>query len=223
MLSASLQQKDRIQFLVNDTTVWDAEQVRADYGLHLIAERFVKSKYVPLPAVSSLQPSLSEKWTISTELDGSYRLILVAAKFWDGLLSYPKGSVVSDEDKLFVSIADAPEGTNTIDTEYFKEVKSGSDIDLLRGVSNGMLTILHHLHDLRSQLCLGEKAIAYAGEKCGCSDDCESIKDWSWSMIFHQAAAYSMLFGEYEEAGKFIDNVNARCGSDSGKSPCNCG
>ncbi len=222
-LILGLELKDKTDFLINDTTLWTEILIRSEYNLHLIAERYSKSEYVFQSADSTLGPALAIQWTVKTEVDGSYRLILIGAKSWSALLPYLKNSVVSDEGKLFITLQDTPVGTNTVDKDYFKEVKKGNDIDLLRDVLNGLIAIKHHLHDNRSQLCLGEKAIAYAGEKCGCTDECETIKDWAWSMIFHQAATYAMTFGEFEEAGKFIDNVNARCGSDSSKLPCNCG
>jgi hypothetical protein len=222
-LNLAFQANNKSSFLVNDTTDWSGDFIRADHELFLITEHYKKTAYQAEPLGSSpLVPALASQWAVETLLDGSYRVILVAAKPWVSTLPYVRDAVVSDNGKLYVVKEDAPAGTNPIDEDFFTEVLEGNDLNLLRGVTNGDLKIGHYLHDARTVLCIAEKAIAYAGEQCGCSDECEAIKDYAWSKMFHDAAKYSMLFGEYEEAGKFIDNVNARCGSNSTNNPCNC-
>lgn len=221
-LALTVQRNDKTSFLVNDTTTYSAELVRSDFHLYLVSELYLKTAYSPIANTSTLVPSLATQWKVDTPHDGSFRLTLVAAKPWEALLTYPVKSIVSDEGKLFVAIKAVTEGVPTENIDYWKEVQKSSDLDLLNGNPNGHLAVTHFLHDNRSVLCIGEKSIAYASEQCGCTDECETIKDWAWSMIFHSAATWSMLFGEYQEAGKFIDNVNARCGTDSGKAPCNC-
>ena len=221
-LAITIQKNDKTSFFVNDTTVYDAELVRSEHNLHLLSEIYLKTAYFPVPNISTLSPALATHWKVDTPHDGTLRLVLVAAKPWRAPLAYPVKSVVSDGGKLFIALGSVPAGTATAAIDYWKEVTKSSQLDLLAGNPTAHFAIIHHLHDNRTVLCIGEKSIAYASESCGCTDECDTIKDWAWSMIFHNAATWSMLFSEYEEAGKFIDNVNSRCGDDSGKTPCNC-
>lgn len=208
-------------FRVNDTTEWGPELVRADHDLYLFTMQFVDNCYTAVPNSPNLPLAVVNSWTVEAETDGSYMVVMVAAPRWEGI-AYAKNALVSDDGKLYRALKTVPVGTAPEDTEYWLHVDRHLCLPLLEGSPNAHLKIDYFLHDAHALICLGEKSIAYSGGKCGCTDECETIKDWAWSMMFYNAAVYSQGFGEFEEAGKFISNVNARCGNEAGKSPCNC-
>lgn len=212
---------DKNIFKINDTTDWGTELPRADFDLYLFTSRYEKTRYSPVENTPNLPLPSVNSWTVTADVDGSYMAVMVAVPVWLAI-EYQKDSLVSLDQKIYRALGTVPAGTATEDIEFWLPVESHKDLPLLAGSPNAHIKIGYFLHDAHALICIGEKSIAYAADQCKCTDECDAIKDWSWTMIFYNASVYSHGFGEYEEAGKFMDNVNARCGNESEKTPCNC-
>jgi hypothetical protein len=212
---------DKKIFRINDSTVWTEPLLRSDYDLYMFTSFFDKTKYIPVENTPNLPLPAVNLWTVTAEVDGSYIAVMAAVKPWE-VIPYAKDSLVSDLGKVYKALVQVPPGTALDDEDFWLLVESHKDLPLLSGVPNGHIHIGYFLHDAHALVCIGEKSIAYASETCKCTDEFEAIKDWAWTNIFYSAAVYSHGFGEYEESGKYMANVNSRCGNESGNSPCNC-
>jgi len=216
------------EFTVKDGTTWGIPE-RGSKNLILFIERFAKSEYIPLAVTQILAnstPLTVSEWKITLERDGYYKYLIVASDNHNQEISYSIDQVVfgsnDNHNGLFISVdANVPIGTLLNDTYFWVPVLKIEDFPL--SIENGTDYICKdHVHDLASRVCIAEKALKFASHKCECPD-LLIAQDYYWSLLYHHSTMYSVAFGEYEEAGRFLDQVIDRCTNGSAEDKTNCG
>jgi len=217
------------EFVIKDGTTW-GDPARGLKNLVLIIERFSKSEYLPLDAEQVIPNSTSlivSEWKIKLNRDAYYKFLIVALDSHNQEISYIIDQVVYGSTEshtgLFLSVDEnVPAGTLLTDTYFWIPITKIEDFPF--SIENGSDYICKdHLHDLASRVCIAEKALKFAGNKCDCPDKFIA-EDYYWSLLYHHSTIYSVAFGEYEEAGRFLDQVVDRCtnGSAEDKEDCGC-
>jgi hypothetical protein len=216
------------EFTVKDGTTW-GDPARGSKNLVLLIERFAKSEYIPLEAsqiTPDSTPSIVSEWKIKLKRDAYYKLLVVAADSHNQESTYLIDKVVygstDGHTGLFVSVDEnVPAGTSLSDPYFWIPVLKIEDFPF--AVDNGSDYLCKdHVHDLASRVCVAEKALKFAGNKCDCPDKAVA-DDYYWSLLYHHSTIYSVAFGEYEEAGRYLDQVVDRCTNGSAEDEEDCG
>ena len=214
------------EFKVQDVTTW-SDPSRASRKLVLFVERFTKDKYELVEAIPNGTPDAVTEWLVKLEKDGYYRILLISAPDHNSSQIFGIDQVVYGSTEshtgLFISVDEnVPANTELSNPYYWVPVEAIEDYPMLTE-TGADCEIKDHVHDLLSRICIAEKAIKYASEPCDCPDE-TMTKDYFWSLMFHHAGVYSTAFGEFKEAGKFLDQVIDRCtnGSAPDKEDCGC-
>lgn len=204
---------------VSDNTDWQASGVsRTSRRLFLFLTNG-KNKVTSVPNANTENVSV---WEVENPDDGVFKALFLAVLPYSILNPYLKNSLVEFNEKLYIATKDLSEGKAVEDSTCWKEVTDPSVIYALTSFPNFSYTIGYFFSDDKVNTCIGQKAIAYAKEDCGCSDRCSMIEDFAWTQIYHTAAVYAFGFGDYKDAGKFLAMANSRCADQGTSSPCNC-
>lgn len=204
---------------VTDITNWqESGIVRTQKRLFL----FLLNGSVLTSSIANASTLNVTSWESTDPLDGVYKALFVSALPYNILTSYIKNSIVEYNEKLYIAIKEIEAGVEVEGSSCWKEVIDPDIIFDLTSFPNFSYTIGYFFNDDHLNVCVGKKAIAYAKNDCGCTDTCSMIEDLAWTQIYHTAAVYAFGFGDYKDAGKFIEMANSRCGIQSASSPCNC-
>lgn len=216
------------QFILKDGSTW-TNPARGVKNLTVFVERFSYNEYIPVEKdkiIANGTTKLATQWTVTIPKDGYYKILLVSSDNHNPSMPYVKNKVVygatPEHLGLFVSLDDfVPIGTLLTNDYFWLPVESIEDFPMLADSGTDRLCI-DHLHDLSSRICIAEKAIVYAKGGCDCPDE-NIMKDYFWSLLYHHASIYSGAFGEYQESGKFLDQVIDKCtGSAELEKDCGC-
>lgn len=230
-IEKDLTKNDR--FVVIDDTAWgtvpegsEATPVnRNERRLFLLIDRFTENEFVavkPEKITNNGNPSTVSQWEIRDIPDGYYRMFLVAALPFSPSLPYSVNKVVASGEKLYVGLdANIPAGTEVTDTYYWAEITDTESFPILSN-SGAEAHVKDHIHDMKSRLCIAEKALKYASNSCECPDE-QLSKNYLKGLLFHHASVYAAAFGEFKDSGRFIDRVIERCdGKELEEKDCGC-
>lgn len=204
---------------VTDTTDWQGSGiVRTEKRLFL----FLLNGSVLTSSIANAITLNVTSWESTDPIDGVYKALLISAVPYSILVPHIKNSLVEYNEKLYIAIKEIEAGEVIEGSSCWKEVTDPELIFSLTSFPNFSYTIGYFFSDDHLNICVGKKAIAYAKNDCNCTDTCSMIEDFSWTQIYHTAAVYAFGFGDYKDAGKFIEMANSRCANQGTSSPCNC-
>jgi hypothetical protein len=216
------------EFIIKDGTTW-GDTLRGSKNLVLLIERFSKSEFIPL-FFNQIVPNSNSKsvsnWVITLERDAYYKFLIVAANDHNPINSYGNDKVVYGQTEnhkgLFLSVDEnVPVDTSLNDSYYWIPLTEISNFPFNTNSDSDYLC-QDHVHDLASRVCIAEKALKYAGNDCDCPDKAIA-EDYYWSLLYHHSMIYSVAFGEFKEAGRFLDQVVDRCTNGSAEDKdCGC-
>lgn len=208
---------------VRDNTDWPTGGFeRSALNLFLFAELFRHSSEL-VSITSPYDAKNVSSWVLANAKDGVYEFLMLALPDYNPLLPNQKNSLVLFEGKVYASLKDLAEGVTPLSPNCWKEIISIKDVMSLTSFPNSHFVIGHYFKDSDTNNCIGEKAIAYTKQDCGCKDKSSMTEDYYWTSLYHAAAVYAFGFGEYRESGEFLSMAIQRCGvSEAGKEPCNC-